>query len=106
MEHLGLAGRSGPAEDQSVPRNGRSVRARASLRRPVLAGGYAEQWLGRRQILRAYDDRGWIHPASRQHDGDDPVAAIESVLAKPGVVELHSRNVNYGCYMFAATHDM
>jgi Protein of unknown function (DUF1203) len=64
---------------------------------------YPADWYGRSQVLRAYDDRGWIHPASRTHDGTDPVAALEEVLATPGVVEVHSRNIVYGCFMFAAT---
>ena len=63
---------------------------------------YPPDWYGRPQVLRAYDDRGRIHPASRQHDGSDPVAALTAVLAEPGVVLVHSRNIAYGCYMFAA----
>jgi hypothetical protein len=70
---------------------------------PQLVDGYPPDWLGRRQILRAYDGRGWIHPASCEHDGTDPVAAIEAVLAHPDVALVHSRNVVYGCYMFAVT---
>jgi hypothetical protein len=64
---------------------------------------YPSDWVGRRQVLRAYDARGWIHPATRVHDGSDPDAAIASVLAHPEVVEVHSRNVAYGCYMFTIT---
>ena len=37
------------------------------------------------------------------HDGTDPEAALATVLAAPGVVEVHSRNIAYGCYMFAVT---
>jgi hypothetical protein len=37
------------------------------------------------------------------HDGTDPEAAIAKVLAHPEVVEVHSRNVEYGCYMFTLT---
>ncbi len=70
---------------------------------PVFSGAYPPDWFGRRQILRAYDRRGWIHPASRAHDGTDPVSAIAAVLADPEVAVVHSRNVVYGCYMFAAT---
>jgi hypothetical protein len=70
---------------------------------PDFADGYPPDWLGRRQILRAYDARGWIHPASCEHDGTDPVAAIEAVLADSNVALVHSRNVVYGCYMFAIT---
>lgn len=65
--------------------------------------GYPADWLGRPQVLRAYDSRGWIHPATRVHDGTDPAGALAEVLAVDGVVEVHSRNVAYGCYMFAAT---
>ncbi|MDQ3787294.1 MAG: DUF1203 domain-containing protein, partial [Actinomycetota bacterium] len=65
--------------------------------------GYPAQWVGRPQVLRAYDARGWIHPATRVHDGSDPDAAITAVLADPDVVEVHSRNVAYGCYMFTIT---
>lgn len=67
------------------------------------APGYPADWLRRPQVLRAYDARGWIHPATHVHDGTDPVAAIEKVLAEPDVVEVHSRNIAYGCYMFAVT---
>ena len=54
-------------------------------------------------MLRAYDARGWIHPSTRVHDGSDPEAAIAAVLAHQDVVEVHSRNVAYGCYMFRVT---
>jgi hypothetical protein len=67
------------------------------------AAAYPSDWLGRPQVLRAYDSRGWIHPASTTHDGSDPVRALTALLATPGVVEVHSRNVVYGCFMFAAT---
>jgi hypothetical protein len=62
---------------------------------------YPEGWRGRAQVLRAYDERGFIHPATRVHDGSEPERAIAEVLAQPGVVEVHSRNVAYGCYMFS-----
>jgi hypothetical protein len=70
---------------------------------PASPTEYPSDWQGRAQVLRAYDDRGWIHPASRTHDGTDPVAALLEVLASPGVVEVHSRNIVYGCFMFAVT---
>jgi hypothetical protein len=66
------------------------------------APGYPRDWLDRPQVLRAYDDRGWIHPATRTHDGSDPEHALAEVLAEPGVVQVHSRNVAYGCWMFTA----
>ncbi|GAA4024086.1 DUF1203 domain-containing protein [Allokutzneria multivorans] len=64
---------------------------------------YPAQWLDRPQVLRAYDARGWIHPATRTHDGSDPLGEIASILAEPDVVEIHSRNIAYGCYMFSIT---
>ncbi|MEV4535312.1 DUF1203 domain-containing protein [Asanoa sp. NPDC049518] len=67
------------------------------------AAGYPADWRGRRQVLRAYDARGWIHPATRVHDGTDPEAAIAEIFADPSVVQVHSRNIAYGCYMFAVT---
>ena len=68
-----------------------------------VATSYPADWRPRAQVLRAYDSRGWIHPATRVHDGTDPEAALDAVLAEPGVVQVHSRNVAYGCWMFTAT---
>ena len=68
---------------------------------PAPSSGYPAEWRGRPQVLRAYDERGFIHPATRLHDGTDPESAIAEVLAHPDVVLVHSRNVAYGCYMFA-----
>ena len=65
--------------------------------------GYPQDWRARPQVLRAYDRRGWIHPATRMHDGTDPEAALAQVLGEDGVVEVHSRNIAYGCFMFAVT---
>lgn len=64
---------------------------------------YPADWRGRPQVLRAYDARGWIHDATTVHDGRDPDRVIAELLADPGVVRLHSRNVAWGCYMFAVT---
>ncbi len=64
---------------------------------------YPSDWFGRPQVLRAYDERGWIHQATRIHDGHDPVAVITEMLADPHVVQIHSRNVAWGCYMFSIT---
>ncbi|BCJ40085.1 hypothetical protein GCM10010168_29430 [Actinoplanes ianthinogenes] len=71
---------------------------------PAGAGGvHPAAWRGRPQVLRAYDERGWIHPATRVHDGSDPDRALAEVFADPAVVQVHSRNVAYGCFMFVAT---
>ncbi|MCW2758246.1 MAG: hypothetical protein JWO46_1992 [Nocardioidaceae bacterium] len=72
---------------------------------PASLSTYPSGWVGRPQVLRAYDDRGWIHPASRWHDGTDPESVLRDVLAEPGVVEVHSRNIAYGCFMFVARQD-
>lgn len=61
---------------------------------------YPPDWRGRPQVLRAYDQRGWIRSAS-VHDGTSPEAEISAVLDDREVVEIHSRNVAYGCYMFS-----
>jgi len=70
---------------------------------PASVTAYPQEWVGRPQALRAYDARGWIHPSTHVHDGTDPDAAIASVLAHPEVVEAHSHNLAYGCYMFRIT---
>jgi Protein of unknown function (DUF1203) len=64
---------------------------------------YPPDWRGRAQVLRAYDRRGWIHDATRIHDGTDPEGVIAATLADPEVVLIHSRNIAWGCYMFAVT---
>ena len=66
---------------------------------PGDTGPYPPDWRGRSQVLRAYDGRGWLTDA-RVHDGSVPEAVIQEMFDDPAVVELHSRNVAYGCYMF------
>jgi hypothetical protein len=65
--------------------------------------GYPAAWRGRAQVLRAYDERGWIHPATRTHDGSAPEAELAEILADPAVVRVDSRNIAYGCFMFTVT---
>lgn len=69
---------------------------------PASRTAYPEDWRGRPQVLRAYDDRGWIHEASHTHDGSDPERELTELLAAPGVVEVHSRNIVHGCFMFVS----
>ena len=71
----------------------------ASCERPTATGAYPVAWRGRAQVLRAYDARGWIRDAE-VHDGVRPESAIARLLADPAVVQVHSRNVAYGCFMF------
>lgn len=101
-EELVLFGYEPPLPDSPYREKG-AVFAHAGDCVSGVVEGYPPAWLGRGQVLRAYDSRGWIHPATTVHDGSDPVGAIERVLAEPDVVEVHSRNLAYGCYMFAIT---
>lgn len=70
---------------------------------PADTNSYPPDWRGRPQVLRAYDNRGWIHDATRVHDGQDPESVIAELLAEPGVAQIHSRNIAWGCYMFRIT---
>ncbi|MEG3635440.1 DUF1203 domain-containing protein [Micromonospora palythoicola] len=68
--------------------------------------GYAERerypaaFRHRRQVFRAYDQTGRIADALII-EGSHAEAGIEQLLACPDVATVHSRNVLYGCYMFA-----
>ncbi len=68
--------------------------------------GYAERdtypagFRDRRQVLRAYDEAGRIAEALLV-EGVQAEAGIAHLLASPRVATIHSRNVLYGCYMFA-----
>ncbi|RZS33858.1 uncharacterized protein DUF1203 [Herbihabitans rhizosphaerae] len=64
--------------------------------------GYPCPWYGRRQVLRSYDQRGWIVD-TRVHDGSDPEAMIAELFADASAVQVHSRNIGHGCFMFAVT---
>lgn len=70
---------------------------------PLSRHAYPPGWYGRPQVLRAYDRRGWIHDETRTHDGTTPEAIISAMLANPEVVEIHSRNIAWGCYMMRIT---
>ncbi|WCN78749.1 DUF1203 domain-containing protein [Micromonospora sp. LH3U1] len=67
---------------------------------PDAAGGHPPAWRGRPQVLRAYDRQGRIC-GGQLHDGTDPEAVIAELFGDPAVHQLHSRNVVYGCFMFA-----
>ncbi|MFI7071556.1 DUF1203 domain-containing protein [Micromonospora sediminicola] len=67
---------------------------------PAEVTAYPVGWRGRPQVLRAYDRRGRI-VGGRRHDGDAPEAVVAELFADPAVDVLHSRNVVYGCWMFA-----
>ena len=69
---------------------------------PPATDAYPAAWRGKPQVLRSYDRRGWIRDAV-VHDGKHPEDAIARLLADPEAVQLHSRNVAYGCFMFVVT---
>ncbi|MFL5390519.1 MAG: DUF1203 domain-containing protein [Myxococcales bacterium] len=63
---------------------------------------YPSDWRKKPQVLRSYDRRGWIRDAV-VHQGSNAEAEIARLLADPETVQLHSRNVAYGCFMFVVT---
>ena len=65
--------------------------------------GYPPDWRGRPQVLRSYDGRGRIHWTTTVHDGTDPESVISDMLGDPEVVQVHSRNVAWGCFMFSVS---
>lgn len=65
--------------------------------------GYPEGFRPRQQVFRAYDADGRIIDAVLV-DGSGAEPAIDKLLANPEIATVHSRNVLYGCYMFAINH--
>ncbi|MFL5247235.1 MAG: DUF1203 domain-containing protein [Myxococcales bacterium] len=63
---------------------------------------YPSDWRKKPQVLRSYDRRGWIRDAV-VHQGSNAETEIARLLADPETVQLHSRNVAYGCFMFVVT---
>lgn len=63
-------------------------------------GTYPAGFRHRSQVFRAYDKAGRIADALLV-EGAHAEAGIERLLARPDVTTVHSRNVLYGCYMFA-----
>jgi hypothetical protein len=63
---------------------------------------YPEAFRHRQQIFRAY---GFDHSIIDAEivEGSDAERTIAKLLSRPDVDFVHSRNVNYGCYMFAIT---
>jgi hypothetical protein len=69
---------------------------------PESGDAYPSAWRNKPQVLRSYDRRGWIRDAVIHH-GTDAEEHIARLLADPEAVQLHSRNVAYGCFMFRVT---
>ena len=61
---------------------------------------YPAEFRPRRQVLRGYDDEGRIIDAVIV-EGEHAEDGIDHLLSNPAVATVHSRNVLYGCYMFA-----
>ncbi|HYZ54280.1 MAG TPA: DUF1203 domain-containing protein [Streptosporangiaceae bacterium] len=55
----------------------------------------------RQQVVRAYDRDGRITDGVLVGSGDQAMAVIHEMLARPDVALVHLRNVGYGCYNFA-----
>jgi hypothetical protein len=100
-EEVMLFGYAPPLPAASPYRETGAVFAHARPCGGPASDGYPPDWRGRPQVLRAYDRRGRIHHTTRLHDGLDPESVIADMLADPEVVRIHSRNVAWGCYMFA-----
>jgi hypothetical protein len=62
--------------------------------------GWPPEFRGRQQVLRGYDHSGRIADAVLV-DGSEAERGITALLGDPRVVLVQSRNVMYGCYMFA-----
>ncbi|MBV8933628.1 MAG: DUF1203 domain-containing protein [Kutzneria sp.] len=67
---------------------------------PKSTDEYPADWKPLAQMIRGYDERGWMIRAE-MHAGRTPEEAIQRVFGDPQVVEVHSRNPLQGCYMFA-----
>jgi hypothetical protein len=64
---------------------------------------YPEGFAHRRQLLRAYDRNRRICEGLVVKDGPQAERVLTWLLSRPEVDFVHSRNVEWGCYMFAAT---
>ena len=65
------------------------------------APGYPDEFRRRIQVFRAYSPDGRIVGGHVVQPTDDQEAVARDLLATDGVAFLHSRNLIYGCYMFA-----
>ncbi|MEV4120267.1 DUF1203 domain-containing protein [Micromonospora sp. NPDC049645] len=99
-EELALFGYAPPGTAGPYREIGPVFAHAAACSGPDGAGGHPAAWRGRPQVLRAYDREGRIC-GGRLHDGADPETVIAELFADASVWQLHSRNVVYGCFMFA-----
>jgi hypothetical protein len=61
---------------------------------------YPEGFAHRRQLLRAYDHCHRICDGLAVKDGSQAQRVLSWLLSRPEVDFVHSRNVEWGCYMF------
>jgi hypothetical protein len=61
---------------------------------------YPEGFAHRRQLLRAYDHDRRICDALPVKDGSQAERVLSWLLLRPEVDFVHSRNLEWGCYMF------
>ena len=54
----------------------------------------------RRQVVRAYDERGDMGHSALVDDGEHARVVVADMLAQPDVAIVHVRNVTAGCYNF------
>jgi Protein of unknown function (DUF1203) len=64
---------------------------------------YPEGFAHRRQLLRAYDRNRQICEGLAVKDGPQAERVLFWLLSRPEVDFVHSRNVEWGCYMFSVT---
>ena len=65
------------------------------------ASAYPEGFARRRQLLRAYDHEHRISDAIQAVNGEQAVEILSWLLARPEIDFVHSRNLEWGCYMFS-----
>jgi hypothetical protein len=63
---------------------------------------YPRGFARRRQLLRAYDHSRRISDAIQAKDGEQAGQILGWLLSRPEVDFVHSRNLEWGCYMFSA----
>jgi hypothetical protein len=63
---------------------------------------YPEGFAHRRQLLRAYDHHHRICEGIPVKDGEQAERVLAWLLSRPDVDFVHSRNLEWGCYMFKA----
>jgi Protein of unknown function (DUF1203) len=64
---------------------------------------YPPAFAHRRQLLRAYDHDQRICQGIQAKDGEQAFQLLTWMLSSDEVAFVHSRNVEWGCYMFSAS---